>query len=174
VALFHARDRPPRALLDLLDRDERVLSWANTSTGSVVLATPLGLWWPSSDSPRRIGWQYINKAVWRERRLVVVEAELADDLLLVDRPPVSAELTTPRDLPPTVRKRVEANVVRSEVLASPGGQVRVVARRIPGQDGLRWWARLEPGTADTPDVREAVRARVDSMRAEWEEAARGV
>jgi hypothetical protein len=174
MALFRARERPPRELLDLLDRDERVVSWANTSTGSVVLATPLGLWWPSSDSPRRIGWEFIDKAVWQERRLVVIEAEVVDEMLLVDRPPVSAELTTPRDLPPTVRKRVEANVVRSEVLAVPGGQALVVTRRIPGQDGLRWWARLEAGTADSPEAREVVRAKLDSLRGEWEATARGL
>ena len=168
------RERPPHDVLALLDRDERVVSWANTSTGAVVLATPLGLWWPSSDSPRRIGWQFVNKAVWQERRLVVTEAELVDDLLLVDKPPVSAELTTPRDLPPTVRKRVEGNVARSEVSPVPGGQARFVARRTPGRDGLQWWARLETGTADTPAVRDAVRAQLEAMRGEWEAATRSL
>ena len=167
------RERPPREMLALLERDERVVSWANTSTGSVVLATPLGLWWPSSDAPRRIGWELVNKAVWRERRLVVTEAELVDDLLLVDRPAVSAELTTPRDLPAAVRKRVEGNVVRSEVELVPGGQARFVARRVPGIDGLQWWARLEPGTADTAPVREAVRVRIAELRAAWEAEVRG-
>jgi len=168
------RERPPRELLALLERDERVLSWADTSTGAVVLATPLGLWWPSSDAPRRIGWQYIDKAVWRERRLVVTEAEVAEDILLVDKAAVSAELVTPRDLPATVRKRVEGNVARSELLPVPGGQARFVARRIPGRDGLQWWARLEAGTADTPAVREAVRRQLDSMRSEWEAATRSL
>jgi len=168
------RERPPRELLALLEREERVLSWADTSTGAVVLATPLGLWWPSADAPRRIGWQYIDKAVWKDRRLVVTEAALVDDILLVDKQPVSAELVNPRDLPPTVRKRVEGNVARSEMLPVPGGQARFVARRIPGQNGLQWWARLEPGTADTPAVREAVRRQLDPMRSEWEAATRSL
>ena len=63
----------------------------------------------------------------------------------------------PRDLPPVVRKRIETNVVRSEVLPVPGGSARFVARRIPGQDGLRWWARLEDGTPTPP--RSAPRSR---------------
>ena len=166
--MFGKRERPPREILDLLDRDERVLSWANTSTGSVVLATPRGLWWPSSEAPRLIGWQHVDKAIWQDGRLAVTEADLVDDLLLVDRAPVSAELTTPRDLPPTVRKRVEANVVRSEIVDVPGGRARLVARRIPGEDGVRWWARLEAGTADTDAARAAVRERLSAMRADWE------
>ena len=155
----------------MLRPDERVVSWANTSTGSVVLATPLGLWWPASDAPRRIGWQFVNKAVWKDGRLVVTEAELVDELLLVDLPAVSAELTTPRDLPPTVRKRVEANVVRSELKAVLGGEVRFVARRVPGVDGVTWWARLEAGTPDTEAVRDAIRSELAVLRAESEASA---
>jgi hypothetical protein len=166
MRLFHRRDAPPADVLATLPRDERVVSWADTADGRVVLATPAGLWWPA-EAPRLIGWQYVDKATWRERLLVVVEAELVDDLLLVDLPPVTAELSIPRDLPPTVRKRVEANVVRSEVLPVPGGAARFVARRIPGSDGLGWWARLEPGTPDSGETRSAISARIERMRADW-------
>ena len=155
-------------MLDLLDADERVLAWADTGIGSVVVATPKGLWWPSAGGHRRIGWQHVDKAVWRENLLVVTEAEVVDDLLLVDKAPVAAELSTPRDLPPTVRKRVEANVVRSEVLPVPGGRARFVARRVPGVDGVQWWARLEAGTADTAAAREAIALRLAALRSAWE------
>jgi hypothetical protein len=74
-------------------------------------------------------------------------------------------LTVPRDLPPTVRKRIEGNIVRTEVAAVGGGAVRFVARRQPGRDGVIWWARLEAGTTDTEEVRSAVRARVAILRA---------
>jgi hypothetical protein len=168
MALLGRRERPPRAVLELLERDERVLSWADTAIGSVVVATPLGLWWPSADGHRRIGWQFVNKAVWRATSLIVTEAEVVDDVLLVDKPAVTAELAKPRDLPPTVRKRVEQNVVRSEVQPIPGGQARFVARRVPGVDGLRWWARLEGGTLDTPDARATITARLAVLRAQWE------
>ena len=168
MRLFHSRDAPPADVLAQLPRDERVVSWADTSDGQVVLATPSALWWPDPDAPRPIGWQFIDKATWRERVLVVVEAELVDDLVLVDRAPVTAQLEVPRDLPPTVRKRVEANVVRSQVLPVPGGTARFVTRRIPGVDGLGWWARLEPGTPDTDEVRSAIAARIARMRAEWD------
>jgi hypothetical protein len=172
VRLFHRRDTPPSAVLALLSQDERVVSWADTSDGSFVVATPTGLWWPDSEGPRRIGWQYVDKAVWHEGVLTVIAADVVDDLLLVDRPPVSALLSVPRDLPPTVRKRVQANIVRSEVVAVPGGAARYVSRRVPGQNGVTWWARLEPGTADTADARAAVRARVLLLRQSAEDELR--
>ena len=110
-------------------------------------------------------WQHIDKVIWQDGRLFVTEAEVEDDLLLVDRPVVSVALAVPRDLPPTVRKRVEANIVRTELVSVPGGAVRFVARRQPGRDGVTWWARLEPGTPDSEDLRSAVRARVALLRA---------
>lgn len=139
------------------------MSWADTLVG-VIAATPLGLWWPEPAGPRRIGWQYIDKAVWRDGVLTVVEADVVEDTLLVDRPALAAKLTVPRDLPPTVRKRVEANIVRTELLTVPGGAVRFVARRQPGADGLHWWARLEAGTPDSVGVRAAVSARLAILR----------
>jgi hypothetical protein len=169
VKLFRRRDSPPADALAGLPRDERVVSWADVVDGTVVLATPSGLWWPGADTPRLIAWQHVSKATWRERTMTVTEAEVVDDLLLVDRPPVSVELAVPRDLPPVVRKRVEANVVRSELLTIVGGTARFVARRVPGRDGVVWWARLEHGTPDTEQVRAAVSARLAILRAEHAE-----
>jgi hypothetical protein len=156
----------------MLSKDERVVSWADTADGSVVLATPAGLWWPEDAGPRRIGWQFVDKAVWHEGVLTVVEADVVDDLLLVDRPPVSALLSVPRDLPPTVRKRVQGNIMRSDVVAVAGGGARFVARRVPGENGVTWWARLEAGTPVTEDVLAAVRARVTLLRQRAEEERR--
>lgn len=172
MGLFHRRDVPPPDVLARLPRDERVLSWADTAGGAVVLATPTGLWWPEGTSSRLIGWQYVTKALWRDGVLTVIEADVIDDLLLVDRPPVSVELSAPRDLPPTVRRRIEANVVRSELLAVGGGTARFVARRTPGRDGMVWWARLEHGTQDTEQVRSAVRARLTILHSEHDEQRR--
>ena len=71
-----------------------------------------------------------------------------------------------RDLPPQVRARVEKNIVRTELVSVSGGQVRFVGRRTPGEDGVRWYARFEPGTPDTVPTRAAVRARLELLRAE--------
>jgi hypothetical protein len=125
----------------------------------------MGVWWPGPDGARRIPWQFIDKVVWRDGALSIVEADVEDDLLLIDRDPIGVVLARPRDLPPTIRKRVEANIVRSELLTIAGGAVRFVGRRQPGRDGVVWWARLEPGTRDTEAVRAAVRARLAILRA---------
>ncbi len=166
---FHRRDAPPADLVARLPGDERVVSWADVRGGGAVLATPSGLWWPEPGGVRLIGWHLVNKAVWQDGVLRVVEAEVVDDLLLLDLPQLAAELSTPRDLPPTVRKRVEANVVRSQVHPVIGGSARFVARRVPGEDGVRWWARLEEGTPDTEQVRSAISARLVLLRAQWDE-----
>ena len=161
---FTRRERPPGELAAAVGKDERIVSWADTPDGRVVAVTPSGLWWPEPDGLRCIGWPHIDKVIWQDGRLFVIEADVVDDLLLVDRPPVSVPLATPRDLPPTVRKRVEANIVRTELVTVAGGAVRFVGRRQPGRDGVIWWARLEPGTPDSADVRSAVRARVAILR----------
>lgn len=168
MALFGRREKPPASITSALDPDERVLSWADAagpdeSTVHVV-ATVLGLWWPFDDGPRRMPWERIDKVVWRDNWLAATEANIVDDALLVDRPAVRLRLTEPRDLPPVVRKRIEANVVKTEVLSINGGTVRFVARRKPGQDGIVWWARLEAGTRATDEVRSAVAARLALLR----------
>ena len=170
MALFHRREAPPAEVLALLPKDERVVSWADVVSGGVVLATPRGLWWPDADGPRLIGWEHVDKAVWRDGRLTVTEADVVDDLLLVDRAPLSVELAVPRDLPATVRKRVEANVVRSELRSLGGGLARFVARRIPGRDGVVWWVRLERGLADSEQVRAQMGAERAVLRADWAQA----
>jgi hypothetical protein len=164
MLLFTRRERPPAEIVAGLAKDERVLSWADTADDRVVVATPKGVWWPDDDGPRPIPWQFIDKAVWRDGTLTIIEADLVDDLLLVDRAPVTVVLARPRDLPPTIRKRVEANIVRSELLTVGGGAVRFVGRRLPGHDGVSWWARLEPGTRDTERVRAAIGARLAILR----------
>jgi hypothetical protein len=164
MKLFHRRDAPPADVTAHLPKGERVVSWADVRGGGVVLATPAGLWWPEVDAPRQIGWQHITKATWHDGALQVTEAEVVDDLLLVDRAPVWLALEVPRDLPPVVRKRVEANVVHSEMLPIAGGSARFVARRIPGRDGLQWWARLEDRTPDTAAVRSAVSERLAELQ----------
>ncbi|MDQ2748651.1 MAG: hypothetical protein M3Y44_03830 [Actinomycetota bacterium] len=169
MALFHRRETPPADALAALPKGERVLSWAGTESGAAVLATPRGLWWPDSDGARLIGWEYIDKAVWRDAQLSVTQADVVDDILLVDRAPRSVELSAPRDLPATVRKRVESNVVRSEVRSVGGGLARFVARRIPGRDGVVWWVRLE-GVGDTEQVRTQIEAERAVLQAEWVQA----
>ncbi len=162
MALLHRRERPPAEIVARLGATDRVVSWARAEEG-VVLASRFGLWWPFASGVRCVGWALIDKATWREGALTLTEADLVDDLLLVEREPVSVRLIEPRDLPPTIRARVDASVVSSELVSGAGVAMRVVGRRVPGRDGVSWWARLEGGS-DTPEVRAIVHDVLDGRR----------
>lgn len=147
---------------------ERIVAWATVPGERVVVATTGALWLPQTNQGtplRRIGWERVDKATWREGTLAIVEADVVDELLLVDRAPVAVVLADPREVPAEVRRRVEASVAHSRVVAVTGGQIRVVARRVPGLDGLSWWVRLEGSTPDNPTVREQARSAITGLRA---------
>lgn len=156
MALLSRWVRPPAEFRSLLSGVERVLAQADAAE-SIVVATNLGLWLPVPPSTtaawRRIGWDRVVKATWTDGTLELTEGDLDPDGVVIDRPPVSIALAEARNLPAVVRTRVETSIARSEQVTVPGGTGRVVARRVPGVDGITWTARLDTGTADTPAAR---------------------
>jgi len=56
-----------------LDRDERVIAWADTDSDSVVVATNRGLWLPGEEE--RLGWHEVHKATWSPPTLTVIPAQ---------------------------------------------------------------------------------------------------
>ena len=161
------RERPPEEAVRPLARDERVVSWAPLAGGSAAVATQLGLWVPAGGAPRRLPWHLVDKATWRAGTLTVTPAVDGGDGVLAEQPPVAVRLAEPRDLPPTVRARVERTIAFTRHYRLPSGGVRVVGRRVPGRDGLSWQLVFDPGTdPDDPLVRgQAGRIR-DAARAE--------
>jgi hypothetical protein len=151
VALLSRWVRPPAELRRLLDGHERVLAVADTES-SVAIATQLGLWLPEAGSWRRVGWDRVVKATWTEGGLHVVEGALEAGIV-TDLPDVAVALVEPRNLPAVVRARVENSIVRSEQVQVSGGTARLVARRVPGVDGISWTARLDTGTVDSATAR---------------------
>jgi hypothetical protein len=158
-----ADKRPP------LEREERVVAWAETPAGDAVVATNRGLFLPGR--PARLPWHQIHKAVWSGRELVVTPAgtveerdgyEVAEDL-----PGEGHLLLDPRDLPQQVYTRVTRSVAYTVHHPVPGGGgVRVVARRVSGMDGLTWTVRYDPGTdRDSAAVRERTAELVAQARA---------
>lgn len=164
MRLFGRREHPPAEALRRLDRDERVVSWATAAGGDAVVATPLGLWLSGED---RIGWHLIDKATWRDGVLTVVAAVDSGGGMLDELPPRSVRIAVPRDLPQTVRVRVERTISVTRRYALPGGGVRVVGRRVPGRDGVSWQLVFDGGVErDDPDVRAAAASFVQRVRAE--------
>lgn len=153
MTLFRRKPKLPADKRPALDRDERVLAWADSGGGAVV-ATNRGLWLPERD---RLGWHEIHKATWSGRELTVTPATVVEEregyTVVADAAPLSYLLLDPGELPHQVRTRVTRSVAYTEHHALPdGGGVRVVARRVSGVDGLSWTARYDPGTAPAEDA----------------------
>lgn len=153
------RRRLPRAARPALARNERVVAWASTSDGQVVVVTNLGLWLP--ERKERIGWHLIHKATWSDPELTVVPAIEAGTgegyLIMADDAPVAVSLVDADDVPIEVRKRISRSIAATTHHQLPQGGVRVVARRVPGQDGVVWHVRFDDGTNPFPlDLQEFV------------------
>lgn len=154
--------RPPLA------GGERVVAWAPVPPDGAVVATDLGLFLPGR--PERLGWHEIHKATWDGRRLVVTPGRVVRTrpgyAVTVDAPAVTVPLPDPRDVPYAVRTRVTRSVSVTTHRRVPGGGVRVVARRVPGVDGLSWAVRYDEGTdPDAPGVTDATNRIVADLAA---------
>lgn len=146
---WFGRRRLPADKRPALDPDERLLAWATVADDNVIVVTNLGVWLPPG--PARLGWHEIHKATWSGRQLALVPAEEVDQhpgyAVVVDRPVVVHTLLDPDRVPDQVRTRVTRSIAYTSHHQLPGGGgVRVVARRVPGVDGLRWTARFDTGT----------------------------
>lgn len=144
---------PPDAMARL-DREERVLAWAASPAGT-VLATPAGLWVPDRD---RISWHLVTHVVWNGVVMTLTVARPVEDEVLELEHPVAIRLTEPQTLPETVQQRFyssRAHTARHRLTDGTG--VIVVARRVPGVDGLRWYVVFdEPAARHDPVVRAEV------------------
>jgi hypothetical protein len=163
LGLFRRHPKLPADKRPDLARDERVLAWSAIDDSQVAVATNLGLWLPGAG---RLGWHEIHKATWSGRELAVTPADVAEPrdgyAVVADGPVRSYPLVDPGELPHQVRARVTRSVAYTahHALAAGGAGVRVVARRVPGQDGLTWSVRYDPGV---PSDAEAVVARTDEL-----------
>lgn len=162
MRLFPAR--PPAWVADLrprLDERERPLAWA-AYAGGRLLATTRALWTvPDGGEPRRVFWDEVERATWRDGRLVVrLQASGAE---------TAYDVTEPGSLPPVVRERVTGSIVVNTTHRLPtGGGLRIVARRRGGEGALRWTAVFER-ERDAADP--AARAEADRLLAQAREAA---
>ena len=147
------RHRLPAEARRDFDAAEHLVAWAPVADGYLV-ATNRGLWLPGRDD--RLGWHEIHKATWSGRELTVVPARLVHEAgaapdapadVFADDAPLVYRIDDPADLPHQLRVRVTRSVAFSTYHELPNGGVRVVARRVPGVDGLHWALRYDEGTA---------------------------
>ncbi|MFG1921640.1 hypothetical protein [Cryptosporangium sp. NPDC048952] len=163
------RDAPP--VTPPLDSADRVVAWATTAE-AVAVASVHALWLPpkkgiTDQEWHRLGWHEIHKAVWRDGSLVVTPGVEIEPGVVADGAVRRLRLPDPRDLPAQVRERVERSVAFTEHHAlGSGGGVRVLARRVPGQDGLIWQLRFDdPADRNVPAARAEAEGLLADARA---------
>jgi hypothetical protein len=129
-----ARDALP------LHRRERLLAVARLADGSWIATTPRALVLPG----RRVDWSTVAHAEWSDERsqlrvdqLQTSDADAETHLLVLDEP---------GRVPEVVRDRVTSSIVASRHTPIDGrAGVRVVARRVPGEDELQWQVLVDRG-----------------------------
>lgn len=166
IGLFRRKAKLPAANRPALERDERIVAWAATSSDGAVVATNRGLWLPGLN---RLGWHEVHKAVWSGRELRVTPAQVCAErdgyLVVADQPEVCQLLLEPGELPHQVRARVTRSVAYTVHHPLPGGGLRIAARRVSGTDGLTWTVRYDPGTpTDNPEVADLTSHLVGTAR----------
>ena len=128
-----------------LERGEHILAHAATRDGSYVVATDRALHLPDGI---RLPWERVEQAAWRDGWLHVwtTADEPAEHHL---------RLTAPGSVPETVQERVTATIaVNHQATLSGGGHVRIVGRRPPGGDTVRWTLVFDAGLdPDDPELR---------------------
>ncbi|HEU5157673.1 MAG TPA: hypothetical protein VFU43_11815 [Streptosporangiaceae bacterium] len=146
------RFRLPRSLpagpRPTLERGEHILAFAATRDGSHVVATDRALHLPGpSDGFVRLPWESVEQAAWRDGWLHVRATADAGEHHI--------RLTDPGSVPETVQERVTATIVVNHQAALPGGgHVRIVGRRRPGGDAVRWTFVFDAGLdPDDPELR---------------------
>ena len=144
------RDELPAGFSGKLDADERVLATAAIVGGGHLVVTSVGIWLPTADGVRRLGWHLVSKASWQNGALTLVEAEEREDVggvvLLADLPPQRLRLAEPGRVPEAVHARVEGSIRSRHHRDLPGGGAWFVQRKIAGRDGTVLQVRPDPGT----------------------------
>lgn len=157
------RDALPEQVRAGLAAGERVLAAAVDNDGAALVATDRALWLPAGAAWRRLGWESVDRAGWDAEEALLTVVEDGSATL-----PHKVRVQQPGALVEVVRERVSAVIVWSRhcMLAGRRG-VRVVGRRPPGEQRIRWAAVLDAGLDITdPEVRAQVDAEVAAARAE--------
>lgn len=140
----------PEGFAGRLEADEHVLAVATLAPEGHLVLTQLGLWVPEGSASRRIGWEWVSKAVWDRDALLLTEAVLqttaGEALLLTDLPQRRFVLSEPGKVPEIVRDRVTRSIRSSQYRELPGGGAWFVQRSLPGCDAVVLQVRGDPGT----------------------------
>lgn len=141
-----------------LERGEHVLAHAAAPDGSHVVATDRALHLPGPAADFvRLPWEEVEQAAWQDGWLHVRERGNREHHL---------RLTQPGSVPETVQERVTATIVVNHQATLPGGaHVRIVGRRPPGGDAVRWTLVFDAGDElNDPSLRAQAEQRLAELR----------
>lgn len=167
VRLFRRSGVSSEALSALgVQRRDHVIASARTTDGRWVVATAdtLIVGPPAdsdSDSARRLPWERIGAASWRDDALEV-------SVSFPQRQPERMVLRfdEPERLPEAVRDRVTSSIVVNEHVRIDGRLgVRIVGRRRPAQQALIWTLAFDRGLdPDDPWIRGRAEEELERLR----------
>ncbi|MDX3192112.1 hypothetical protein PV458_27195 [Streptomyces sp. MN03-5084-2B] len=143
-------DRTPDGFAGVLAPGEEVVDSAPVEGGGHLVVTALGLWIPSDDGARRVGWHLVAKAAWADGVFTLTESSEAGTagaaVVLADLPPVRFRLPAPGKVPREAYQRVEGSVRSRHRQEIGSGGAWFVQRKVPGRDGTVLQVRPDPGT----------------------------
>ncbi|MBF4163423.1 hypothetical protein [Nocardioides acrostichi] len=148
---------------------ERVLAWATTVEGIVLVGTRDAFYECESDTgwsaSARIPWEQVQASDWDSETSVLRLSEVGT--FGEQRPEHTWTLVDPGRLLGLLRERVTASVVYQLHVPVAGRRgLRVIARRAPaGDQPVRWLYEYDEGVdPDSPAVREAARTALGRAR----------
>jgi hypothetical protein len=138
--------------------EERRLAWGITADDLPLVATPSSLYIGDESLP----WTQVERISWKPSTLTIIEVAEVEGSGRTR----SFVLTDDARLAETIRARVTSSVAWSDRRGlHPKGAVRLVGRRVPGQDLLQWQQVYEPGTdPHDPFLRAQADQMVDALR----------
>lgn len=128
----------PQVVKDLRT-DERRIAWGLTTDGLPLVATHTSLY----AGTERLAWIDVERVSWKPSTLTLTEVSETAGAGARH----SWELAQDGRLAETIRARVTSSIGWSDRRAlQPKGHVRLVGRRLPDTDALRWQLVFEEGT----------------------------
>ncbi len=165
MAILGRRLRLPSELSSVIPKRERVLAWGrglDRSDGepTMVAATIAALYAPGYTEP--LLWGDILRANWDDPILEIAyqsDSETKPALLRIT-------LDAPGSLPLAVRDRVQATILLAHHVALVGAAgARLIARRIPDSDEVRWTIVFDSSLdSDDPVLRHRVDVALAELR----------
>lgn len=141
-----------------LKTEERRLAWGLTTDDLPLVATASSLYLGEESLP----WTQVERISWKPSTLTVVEMAEVEGTGRTR----SFVLAQDAKLAETIQARVTSSVAWSDRRAlHPAGAVRLVGRRVPGEELLTWQLVFEQGTdPHDPFLRAQADQLVDALR----------